>query len=85
MKKIPSPRAVFVYGLLTGVFFNDMFWMCWFDLNGKEGSIQKIREAWTDSDISMPLQIVAMVTVGMMVVRFWARLPSRKRLPPSSQ
>jgi len=39
MKKIPSPRAVFVYGLLTGVFFNDMFWMCWFDLNGKEGSI----------------------------------------------
>ena len=82
--KIPSPRAVFIYGLLAGTFFNYMFWMCWFDLNGKEGSIQKIRDAWTDSNTSMPLQIVAIVTVGMICMRFWARLPSRKHLPPSS-
>jgi hypothetical protein len=53
--------------------------MIWFDMNGKEGSIQKIREAWIDSDTTMPLQIVAVVTIGMFAVGFWKRLPSRKR------
>lgn len=83
MVRVPSPRVVFIHGLLAGAFFMDGFWMIWFDLNGKEGSIQKIREAWTDSSITMPIQIVALVTIGMMVARFWSRLPSRKRLPPS--
>jgi len=77
-KEIPSPRAVYLYGLLAGIFFDHIFWGIWFDINGREGSIQKIREARIDSSWTMPLQIVSAVTVGMGIVGFLRRLPARK-------
>lgn len=79
--KIPSPRAVYFYGLLLGLYLDHMGWMVWFDLNGKEGSIQKIRDAWIDSNVTMPLQIVSIVTIGMWAIGYWRRLPSRRHLP----
>jgi hypothetical protein len=77
--KIPSPRAVFFWGLLFGLYFDHIGWMFWFDLNGKDGSIQRIREEWIDSNITMPLQIVSLVTMGMWFVGYWRRLPPRRK------
>jgi hypothetical protein len=79
--KTPSPRAVFIWGLLLGVFFDQMYWMIWFDLTGLEQSIAKIRENWIDSNTTMPIQIVAVVTVGMFALGFWHRLPAKKPAP----
>lgn len=76
--KVPSPRRVFLFGMFFGMFANDMVWNFWFDLMGEERALRKLHESWIDSNTTMPIQIVAAVTVGMFVAGYWNRLPAGK-------
>jgi hypothetical protein len=77
--KIPSPRAVYRRGILDGSMACLMAVLIFTDILGRDGLCDWIRANWTDSDTTMPIQIVVSVTLGMAMVGFWRRLPSRKR------
>ncbi len=78
MRKIPSPRLLAAQAFMTGVCLTSLMFGCIADFIGKERFEQYIHDTWVDSNVSMPIQIVLIVTVMMVATRGFFSLPGRK-------